>query len=267
MDSVSGDTLSDIIRTVSVSDGFFKHQQKDDPDLTVEEKSKIASDLISRKPDVFVSRYGKYLSEDQLKYFEHLPSSSTYELEFYLREARQSQCKIMTKKKIRNRRYEALKRMIEKNDDYFSETAMKARNPLLHEQLIGRFMTEKEKEEESRPDMTNCSLTQIILNHMDINKERDDKKRMKDEEDEEEFDTDDEEEAGDDNEEEGLGHVDGGRDFLRNQFVKSVYQSFLDGKDEAFDYSKIDHDNSLDDLDVEGRDAEERYFDDSDVDE
>ena len=41
MDSVSGDTLSDIIRTVSVSDGFFKHQQKDDPDLTVEEKSKI----------------------------------------------------------------------------------------------------------------------------------------------------------------------------------------------------------------------------------
>merc|ERR1712227_502688 len=99
--------------------------------------------------------------------------------------------------------------------------------------------------------MTNCSLTQIILNHMDINKERDDKKRMKD----------------DDNEEEGLGHVDGGRDFLRNQFVKSVYQSFLDGKDEAFDYSKIDHDNSLDDLDVEGRDAEERYFDDSDVDE
>merc|ERR1719414_959814 len=121
---------------------------------------------------------------------------------------------------------------------------MKARNPLLHEQLVGRFMTEEEKELEARPDMSNCSLTQIILEHMDLNKERDDKKKMKEEEDVEEFDTDDEENE-EDNEEEGLGRVEGGRDFLKQQFVKSAYQCFLEGKDTEFDYSKVDNDESL----------------------
>ena len=40
--------------------------------------------------------------------------------------------------------------------------------------------------------MTNCSLSKIILEHMDINKERDDRKREEKEEQEEEFDTDEE---------------------------------------------------------------------------
>ena len=75
-----------------------------------------------------------------------------------------------------------------------------------------------------------------------------------------EFDTDDdksEEDPGD----EGLGGQNGGRDFL-----KTVYQSFLQGKDDGFDYRKVDNDESLDDLDAEQRDAEERYFEDSDID-
>ena len=72
-----------------------------------------------------------------------------------------------------------------------------------------------------------------------------------------------EEDTGD----EGLGRQDGGRDFLRQQFVKTVYQSFLQGKDDGFDYRKVDNDESLDDLDAEQRDAEERYFEDSDIDE
>ena len=259
------DNLADIIRTVSVSDGFFKHQQIGEPDLTLEDKAKIASELIVTKPGVFLSRYGKYLSEQHLEYFENLQTSD-YELEFHLKEARQHHCKFVKQNKVKNRRYAALKTMIENNDDYFSESAMKARNPLLHEQLVGRFMTEEEKELEARPDMTNCSLTQIILEHMDLNKERDDKKKMKEEEDIEEFDT-DEEETEDDNEEEGLGRIDGGRDFLKQQFVKSAYQCFLEGKDKEFDYSKVDNDESLDDIEMETRDAEERYFDESDNDE
>merc|ERR1712096_326641 len=170
--------------------------------------------------------------------------------------------------KVKNRRYAAMQKMLNGNDDHFSETAMKARNPLLHEQLVGRFMTEEEKEEKERPDMSNCSLTNIILEHMDLNKERDDKKRLKEEEDEdeEEFDT-DEDESDDVEEEEGLGRQEGGREFLKQQFVKAAYQSFLEGKDDEVDYRKIDNDGTLDDLDVEQRDAEEKYFDDSDNDE
>ena len=147
---------------------------------------------------------------------------------------------------------------------------MKARNPLLYDQLIGKFLTKEEKEDAARPDMTNCSLTNIILEHMDLNKERDDHKRMKADEEEEEFDTDDEDEDEDTNSaevNEQIAKQEGGREFLRQQFEKSSYHSFLEGKDAAFDYSKVDNDESLDDLDMEQRDAEERYFEDSDIDE
>lgn len=259
------DLLQDIIKTAASSEGFFRHQQKDEPDLTVEEKSKIASDLLSAKPGLFLSRFGKFLTEDHLEYFESL-TTANYELEFYLRQVRQEQCRFINQNKVKNRRYAALKNMLEANDEYFSAEAMKARHPLLHEQLVGRFLTEEEREAEARPDMSNCSLTKIILDHMDLNKERDDRKRMKEEEDVEEFDTDDEE-SDNGNDDEELAKLDGGRDFLKQQFVKSVYQGFLEGKDVGFDYRKIDNDESLDDLDTEQRDAEDKYFEDSDIDE
>ena len=76
-----------------------------------------------------------------------------------------------------------------------------------------------------------------------------------------------ESESDEEGEEEGIGGQEGGREFLKQQFVKAAYQSFLDGKDEGLDYKIIDTDESLDDLDAEQRDAEERYFDDSDNDE
>ena len=261
------DLVTEIIRTVSLSDGFFKHQQIGEADLTTEEKSKIATELMLSKPAVFLSRYGKFLSVQQLEYFEQLKTSN-YELEFYVKKTRQGQCRFIKHNKVKNRRYAALRKMLENNDEYFDETAMKSRNPLLYDQLIGRFLTKEEKEEAARPDMTNCSLTNIILEHMDLNKERDTHKMMKENEEEEEFDTDEEDEetnSTEDNEE--VAKQEGGRDFLRQQFVKSSYQSFLEGKDAGFDYYKVDNDESLDDLDMEQRDAEERYFEDSDIDE
>ena len=151
--------------------------------------------------------------------------------------------------------------MLDNNDDYFGETAIIS--------WLERRKKE-EKEDAARPDMSNCSLTNIILEHMDLNKERDDHKRMKADEEEEEFDTDDDDEDEDTNsaeDNEQIAKQEGGREFLRQQFVKSSYQSFLEGKDAAFDYSKVDNDDSLDDLDMEQRDAEERYFEDSDIDE
>jgi hypothetical protein len=128
--------------------------------------------------------------------------------------------------------------MLNRNAEPFSEAVMKARNPLLHEQLVGNFMTKEGKEELDRPDMSNCSLTNITLEHMDLNKERDEKKRLKDVEDEEEFDTEDESEGDGEGEAEDLGGQEGGREFLKQQFVKAAYQSFLDGKDEGVNYKK-----------------------------
>jgi len=255
--------LSSLIKTASLSGGFFRHQQKDEPDLGLEEKQNIVQNLVQNKPAIFLQRFGKYLSEEQLEYFDELRTDN-YELEFILAQVRQDQCRFIKGHKVKNRRYAALQKMIHENNEHFTEAAMKARNPLLHEQLVGRFMTEDEKEEEGRPDMSNCSLTNIILEHMDLNKERDEKKRLKELEEEEEFDTDDE---SDQDEEEGIGRQEGGREFLKQQFVKAAYQSFLDGKDSGIDYKIIDTDITLDDLDAEQRDQEERYFDDSDIDE
>ena len=144
---------------------------------------------------------------------------------------------------------------------------MKRRNPLLHEQLIGRFLSAEDKMEAERPDMSNCSLANIIMEHIDITAERELKQRLQGQEVEEEFDSDSEEEE----EEDSVASVAGGNsagiedpDLLRREFVRAAYQSFLSGKDAGIEYERIDQDASLDDLLTEAREAEERYFDDRD---
>ena len=54
-----------LIQTASVSGGFFKHQQKDEPDLSIEEKENIVKDLLQNKPSTFIQRFGKYLLFDE----------------------------------------------------------------------------------------------------------------------------------------------------------------------------------------------------------
>merc|ERR1712172_98981 len=87
--SLDSDLVNDIIRTVALSDGFFRHQQIGEADLTTDEKSKISSELLTSKPAVFLSRYGKFLSEEQLEYFDQLKTSN-YELEYLVNQTRQS---------------------------------------------------------------------------------------------------------------------------------------------------------------------------------
>ena len=138
---------------------------------------------------------------------------------------------------------------------------MKRRNPLLYEQLVGQYLTEEEKEAKSRPDMSNCRLSTIILDHMDINCEKDTKTAQVEEENIEEFDTDEDDDNEDDDCKEVAGSDETGREILRQEFVRSAYTSFLEGRDEGFDYRKVDNDTNLDNLDIEEQDAEERYFD------
>ncbi|XP_030330873.1 coiled-coil domain-containing protein 97 [Strigops habroptila] len=51
------------------------------------------------------------------------------------------------------------------------------------------------------------------------------------------------------------------RELLRAEFVSRMFQRFLDGQDGDFDYSQVDGNAELDDLELAERDAEERYFD------
>jgi len=49
---------------------------------------------------------------------------------------------------------------------------------------------------------------------------------------------------------------------LRREFVEMMQERFLRGEDaEFFDYSAIDNDPDLDDLEMVSREAEEAYFD------
>jgi len=256
-----------IIQVASGSKGFFRHQQIGDPDLTKQDKISIVTDLLENKPSTFLQRFGQFLSEDHLTFFEDM-SDQNYEVGFYLKEARQKQCKYVQEHRVKNRRFQAMQKRISAGDEHFSEESMRQRNPLLYGQLIGQFLTDEERSVADRPDMTNCSLANIIMEHMDIDRERNLKKRLQGNE-EEEFDT--------DSEDEDLqltvspnptGSLDDGeKNALKREFVQASYQSFIAGLDAGVDYSKIDEDSNLDDLNLENRENEERYFDEDDPDE
>ncbi|NWZ88317.1 CCD97 protein, partial [Poecile atricapillus] len=51
------------------------------------------------------------------------------------------------------------------------------------------------------------------------------------------------------------------QELLRLEFTTRMYQSFLEGQDGDFDYSQVDENPDLDNLDIVSRDLEDRYFD------
>lgn len=40
-----------------------------------------------------------------------------------------------------------------------------------------------------------------------------------------------------------------------------MYSSFMEGRDKDYDYSLVDYNSEYDDLELQERDAQERYFD------
>lgn len=54
------------------------------------------------------------------------------------------------------------------------------------------------------------------------------------------------------------------REMLRQEFMGIMYENFLEGKDKDFDYSAVDNNSDLDDLEQIGQDKEDKYFDDDD---
>merc|ERR1712110_584431 len=198
LDRDGSDVLASIISTAVKSDGFFRHQQVGEGELATDEKEKIVKELVQSKPALFLQRFGRFLSVAQLDYFESLQDDD-FELSHYLKETKQLTCRKVSQQRVKNRRYAMLQRMLAASHPHFSEAAMRERNPLLYQQLVGKFMTAEEKAADEAVDMTNCSLSKIILEHMDINKERDDINREEKEEQEEEFDSDEEVEEDDKN--------------------------------------------------------------------
>ena len=143
--------------------------------MTHEEKFQIAADILERKPDTFLSKYGKFLAEEHLAYFSNLKQD--YVTDFYIKEIRKQLDDKKNKTIIKNRRYEAMKELSRKGE-YFGDEEMKARDPLLYEQMVGQFLSEDEIK--SEVDKCEASFASILMKHVQVQQNNDLYTRQKD---------------------------------------------------------------------------------------
>lgn len=267
---------NEMLDHLAKSKAFFKSQHKDDPELSIEEKRNVASNLLEKSYSQFLARFGHFLRREHLSFFEKF-SDNDYEISFYLKRLErkfQKTWKGKTKLEIdvKNRRFEALKSLVEKGE-YFSETEMMKRNPLLYDHLVGRYLTEDEKKVRDNIDTQNITFVNLLMESIERDIVRNFKKDQQDAEDEVEEECDSDEESEEENflekskssmknkeGEKKWGELSNPKDIyeaeenermkdlfwyqiskneqqmLRQEFVSNMYQSFLDGHDIDFDY-------------------------------
>lgn len=252
---------------VITSDRIIKNQQRGDPDLTGAEKIKILTDILRRKPGNFLMRFGSLLDELDLTYFE---GSSDHEVSFRVRELFKNLGPKAKQKRVRNRRYECLKKLTE-TSDYFTEEVMRDRNPMLYEYYIGQYLTEEEREDLDR-DKSEMSLSALIMKKMDIDRRSAllhwQWERESGQKEETNSSSEEEEEMG--IKEKGVENIKLSSDpeeaeqekrMMRQEFLRAMQLSFLGGEDRDFDYSEVDWNEQYDSMDLQQQDEEEAYFD------
>uniref|UniRef100_A0A8C8RG12 Coiled-coil domain containing 97 n=1 Tax=Pelusios castaneus TaxID=367368 RepID=A0A8C8RG12_9SAUR len=254
-----------MLMAVASSHLLVRSQQKDEPDLTAEEKLAILRALYQEKPLVFLERFRRALRVEHLGCFAHL--AAHYEVRFYCDEVQRAARAKAGRTRVRNKRYAALQQLI-KGGEYFSDEQMRARDPLLYEQYIGQYLNDEELLAlGTQAQAGSCSLSGVLLGsyqeqllqlRLHIQQEQENACMEEEEEDE----GDESSSASDawvpDMEEKA---------FLREEFTSRMHQHFLDGKDCDFDYSEVDENPEFDNLDIVSRDEEERYFDGEDPEE
>lgn len=157
--------VTSMLSRIAGSDVVVKSQQRGEPDLTVDEKMVILDEILDKRPASFLTRFGRYLTEEDLGNFEHLKGD--YEIDFRLKEVKNILDSKKKKTGIRNRRYECLQRLM-KDTDYFSDENMRKRSPLLYEEYIGQYLTAEEKLDRDRAEMGNdLCLSEMIMNRQE----------------------------------------------------------------------------------------------------
>lgn len=228
-------------------------------------------------------KYGKYLGRQHLAYFDGIPQRNDFEVNFRVQKLRDvlERSSKSCLKKVRNRRYECLRQFMDQST-YFSEEEMRQRNPLLYDFYIGQYLTDEEKQRDMTM-YTDMSLSSMILRKIEqdrtaelLKKQRIselDQLSVDDTEWEEPFSSSGRKQTscrGHFAKKKSLGAMKLNSDpavaerekvMLRQEFLAAMQANFLDGKDEGFDYSKIDSDEQYDSLDMKERDDEDDYFD------
>lgn len=163
--------VEDMLQRLAHSSAHFKHQQRNEPDLTPNQKYEIAREIFENKPRLFLARFKQHLAMKDIPCFQE--HAGDYEIDFHLSEIQKWDSKNYKRKKVKNRRYKALMEMMSIGDEYFTEDAMKSRDPLLYEELIGQHLTEEERVEKANSIMAKNenSLSQFLLRHIEQQQE------------------------------------------------------------------------------------------------
>ncbi|XP_032939766.1 coiled-coil domain-containing protein 97 [Catharus ustulatus] len=155
--------------------------------------------------------------------------------------------------RLRNRRFAALQELL-REGEYFSEERMRLRAPALFQHYIGRFRAPQKPQNGPKIPQNGPkkpqNLQELLLRALEES-EAEAEQQEEEEEEEEDEDDEDEERIPDAAEQE----------LLRLEFTSRMIQSFLEGQDGDFDYSQVDENPELDDLELLSRDLEDRYFD------
>ncbi|NP_001088137.1 coiled-coil domain containing 97 L homeolog [Xenopus laevis] len=255
--------ILDMFMSISNSDVQIRSQQKGEPEFSQDQKLAMLIELYESKPLIFLERFRKVLSEEHLECFNHL--SGNYTADYYCKEICKASHKRVDHTLIRNKRYAALQKLITAGE-YFSDEQMRERDPLMYEHYVGQYQSEEEIMSRNSKDMSEAtSLSTVLLNscqeqalqlRLEAQRELEESCMEEEEdEDEEESEIESDEECSVNSEERAL---------MREEFISRMHQRFLDGKDRDFDYSQVDDDPELDNLDIVNQDEEERYFDDED---
>lgn len=142
---------------------LIKHQQRNEDDLNNEEKFHLAKDIYDKSKLIFFMRFGKFLNQSQLNHLDDIfkDYNDLNEIKIIIDKLKTTSQQRYTASNVKNRRFQALKKLID-GDSYFTETEMMKRNPLLYEQLVGQYLTRAEIRERDR-NVNPTSFVSILL--------------------------------------------------------------------------------------------------------
>ncbi|KAI8354204.1 coiled-coil domain-containing protein-domain-containing protein [Blakeslea trispora] len=252
----------------------FKTLRYQELEPTQDEKLKQMQHTLHHDPGLFLSKWGKYLSQTTLMLFKAIEND--YEVDFYLntllyQEGDDEQPKQARKSAMhqlaQNRRYQFLRQIL-RHSDYYSDESIRLREPVLYDQYVGQHIPAQEKTKPFEKDMT---LVSRIFSNMDQKYVHDslDQQRVLDEEQFEEEEDDDESEdemiasstpAVNQENDMSLEETIEFREEQRLELIRLLEEKFLAGQDD-FDYDDVDYNEAYDDLYQQEMDIQDKYFD------
>ncbi|CAM8882962.1 unnamed protein product [Rhodiola kirilowii] len=128
-------------RLSDINDLYFPRALQEAAAVSQSQRKSILLDLLSRDPAVFLERYGPKLTSEELKHFDALDVD--YEINWHLKHLRSIMSPSanelrLRSVKVKNRRRAFMDKLMY-DGKYFSEDAMREREPYLHYEYVGKF--------------------------------------------------------------------------------------------------------------------------------